>query len=85
MKFGENLNIYCTSCTECWARFVCGGDCYHNALVTGGGITEPLECYCDLYKFLIETAIDLFSFLLDLDNNTQNIIFKGVTIRNENF
>ena len=85
MKFGEDINVYSSSCVECWARFLCGGDCYHNVFVSGRQITEPLHYYCDLYKFLIEIAIDLFSFILDLDESIQNIIFKGVAIRNENF
>jgi radical SAM protein with 4Fe4S-binding SPASM domain len=57
----QELTIYSSkSCSLCWARFVCGGECYHNAYETTGSVDTPLEYFCDLYRYLIELSIDLY-------------------------
>lgn len=85
-KINYALTIYSSNnCRNCWARFVCGGDCYHNAYETTGSITEPIDYFCDLYKYLIELSIDLCCFISELDGTTQKLIEKGAIIRNEHF
>lgn len=52
------------SCRNCWARFVCGGDCYHNSYLVNGAIDEPDTVICQLEKHLIREAlvfVDLMS------------------------
>lgn len=82
----ETMTIYSSAqCTSCWARFVCGGDCYYNAYIGSGNVEQPLKCFCELYKYLIELAIDLCAYISDLDSVTRRLIEKGATIRNEYF
>lgn len=53
-----------TSCCNCWARFVCGGDCYHNSYLVNGAVDEPDTVICQLEKHLIREAlvfVDLMS------------------------
>lgn len=46
-------------CSECWARYICGGDCYHNSLLTNNNIYTPDPLYCELAKFLIKKSLDI--------------------------
>ena len=46
-------------CSECWTRYICGGDCYHNSLLTNGDIYIPDSLYCELAKFLVERSLDI--------------------------
>lgn len=46
-------------CTQCWAKYICGGDCYHNSYLSNGDILQPDKIYCDLMKALIEQVLDM--------------------------
>lgn len=46
-------------CHNCWARYICGGDCYMNSYLTNGDILQPDNVFCDLNKYLIKLAIVL--------------------------
>jgi uncharacterized protein len=52
------------TCSKCWARFLCGGDCFHNSLLKNGDILVPDSAYCDLEKHLIELAVALLCYLV---------------------
>ena len=51
------------TCSECWAKYVCGGDCPHNAYIHSGDIYEPEDSFCILQKELIEMGLDLVNFI----------------------
>ena len=54
----KDLTIYRRSrCKNCWARFVCGGDCYHNSYIVNKNLLEPDPTYCVLIKYVIENVI----------------------------
>lgn len=83
-KFGNNMTIYMyQKCSTCWARHLCGGDCFHNSYISVGEIGQPLEVFCEIYKFLIELAIDICSFISNLEPKVRRLIEKGAVIRNE--
>lgn len=44
-------------CSKCWARYVCGGDCYHNSYLASGYVTKPDEVICKLEKHIIQLAL----------------------------
>ena len=44
-------------CKMCWARYVCGGDCYHNSFVKQGDILSPDDSYCEIIIPMIECII----------------------------
>lgn len=46
-------------CKDCWARYICGGDCYSNSLMVNGNIYTPDRCFCELNKQMIEYALAL--------------------------
>lgn len=38
--YDENVNVR-KECKKCWARYLCGGDCYYNSLLVNGDIFTP--------------------------------------------
>ena len=46
-------------CNACWARYICGGDCYSNSLLVNNNIYLPDECFCKVNKSIIEFALIL--------------------------
>jgi len=46
-------------CSECWARFYCGGGCNANSYNFHGNISEVYELGCELEKKRVECAIYL--------------------------
>ena len=46
-------------CRACWARHVCGGECYHRALTAGAGYTGVLTGECDAKRELYARTIEL--------------------------
>ncbi len=54
-------------CKDCWARFVCGGECYHRSMVEGGDLYSGYEKGCFRRKALISEAIYLYHRLKEED------------------
>ena len=54
-----------SSCTSCWARYLCGGGCYANAIAVNGSLDRPVETECRIMKQVIELSIWLYLRLLD--------------------
>ncbi|MPW24560.1 thioether cross-link-forming SCIFF peptide maturase [Alkalibaculum sp. M08DMB] len=46
-----------TKCTDCWAKYYCGGGCLANAYNTNLDILSPDEVGCELEKKRLECAI----------------------------
>lgn len=46
-----------TKCKGCWARYVCGGDCYHNSYLKNGDLRTPDDSYCKMILQVIECVI----------------------------
>ena len=47
-------------CRTCWARFLCGGDCFHDSFLVNNSIHEPNAFYCKFAKKLIELGLYLY-------------------------
>lgn len=56
-----------TSCTRCWARALCAGGCYHEAMLREGDIYRPNYHYCDWIKRWIRIGLDVYGRIA-LDN-----------------
>ncbi len=61
------------SCRDCWAKYMCGGTCFHNSLVNAGdiGATDPVECKyslalrkkgIQLIHKLLNSGVNVFEF-----------------------
>ena len=54
----KDLSIHNRSkCKMCWARYACGGDCYHNSYLKHGNILSPDDSYCEIMLQIIEHII----------------------------
>lgn len=49
-----------TKCKSCWAKYICGGDCFHNSYLTNNDILDPDPIFCQLNKNLLESALYLY-------------------------
>lgn len=56
--FGYNVDMMET-CSKCWARHVCSGDCHFNAYIKTRDVTKPSPVMCRFYKKIITLAIKL--------------------------
>ena len=64
-------------CKECWARYLCGGDCFHNSLLKNNDHLVPDETFCELEKHLIELSVAL---LCELNVNAPQL-YEGLKKR----
>jgi uncharacterized protein len=54
-------------CSECWARYLCGGGCYADSTVYGPNKLEPQVQHCPYWKTEIEMAIRFYQQLVSED------------------
>ncbi len=50
-------------CRRCWARVICCGGCYHEALVREGSLTAANTHYCDWIRRWIRTGLKAYGRL----------------------
>jgi len=55
------------SCKNCWARYLCGGGCYHENFVTNANINEPDTNSCKEIKKSYEMAIYAYDNMKESD------------------
>ena len=53
------------ACRGCWARHLCGGECYHRTVTGGHGYAGTVEAWCQVKRAFIEEALDLFSVVAE--------------------
>lgn len=54
-------------CKDCWARYICGGGCYADSTVYSKDKLSPISEHCPFWLAEIETGIDFYDFLRDLN------------------
>ena len=52
-------------CKDCWARYLCGGPCYHDSYITQKNTTKIHPARCERIKSLTELAIITYGELLE--------------------
>ncbi|WP_298972991.1 SPASM domain-containing protein [uncultured Roseobacter sp.] len=50
-------------CRSCWAKYVCGGGCYYQAVLANGAIDAPDAAKCQLIRHLVSEALRLYEHL----------------------
>ena len=72
-------------CSACWARYVCGGDCYHNSYLTNGIVTYPDSVICILEKHIIHLSLIFLDKMAneqpDLYTYLQNLLHKREALK----
>ena len=78
----ENQSIFNRiSCKDCWARFTCGGDCFHNSYITTGNISNPDPIFCELIKYAIQWSVLTVNRLIKEKPETYASLEKFLRIR----
>ncbi len=71
-------------CRRCWAKYLCSGDCYFNAMTRTGSLSNQDEYMCKFYRALCETALRLVSSLEEIDRDRYKMLKRLVSIRENN-
>ena len=56
--FSQHVDLR-KGCRTCWARYLCGGGCYYQAVLANGAIDQPDRAKCGLVRHLASEAIRL--------------------------
>lgn len=54
-------------CMKCWARYMCGGSCYHEAWMRTGTINARDKIVCETYRIAVEYALKLYRKMKNKD------------------
>ena len=68
-------------CAGCWARYICGGDCFYNSYLINGNIHDPDPIICEMNQFFIEHAIDMLIRLQQLNPGHIEYLAKILRLR----
>ena len=68
-------------CQNCWAKYACGGDCYHNSYIKHGELLIPDDSYCELILQLIECIIALVNQYKMNNRDGYNAFYNFLLIR----
>lgn len=52
-------------CSNCWAKYMCSGDCYQNSQLVNGSIYQPDEVICELEQHVIKKALLYVEHLME--------------------
>lgn len=52
-------------CSNCWAKYICGGRCYHESLITTNEWNTVDKLSCHFKKKLFELGLVLYAYLPD--------------------
>lgn len=50
-------------CSRCWAKYICGGDCYYNSYIANKNIYFPDAFFCRISKKMIEFSLVIMYYL----------------------
>ena len=54
-------------CSACWAKYICGGDCYHNSFLMKQSVEEVDCAFCKLQKYFIEKTVAMYCQMNDIN------------------
>ena len=66
-RYSQSLVTTAPECSECWARYLCGGGCIYDHLVRSGSIAKPDAVSCRQMRFAAELAIHVHCELSEAD------------------
>lgn len=73
-----------TTCSNCWAKLICTGDCLFNSYARTGKVDKPDEIMCKFYRKLAEMAIQLINNMMSYDINRYKTMWRKLQVRENN-
>lgn len=73
------------ACNNCWARYICSGDCYYDSMLVTGSIYKPDKVFCHINKRLIDNAICLIGYINSISPEALAEIERFLYIREKMF
>lgn len=58
-------------CSDCWARYFCGGGCAFNNYFTNARIEDPNNVHCKLFRHQVKLGLWIYSHLPELHRSKQ--------------
>ena len=53
IKINKNISLFkCEECSNCWARYLCGGGCWYNSYIVNQNVFKPDSVICSLKKYV---------------------------------
>jgi len=69
------INVYNSpDCSECWARYLCGGGCHLQSYVTHGDMSQPIERMCMETKTILEALLPEIAEIFSDETKTCNVL-----------
>jgi len=65
--YSQSLVTTLPECSECWARYLCGGGCIYDHLARSGSIAGPDPVSCRQMRFVAELAVHVHCELDEAD------------------
>lgn len=78
LRFVDNL----TPCSECWAKYFCGGGCAHESYTYNNNLFVPFNERCELTKKEIELGLSLYAETLSTGNENKLLKISNMATRN---
>lgn len=70
-----------TKCKNCWAKYICGGDCYHNSYIKHHDLLMPDDSYCKMILKVIECVIACVNQYKMKNRDGYNAFYNFLQIR----
>lgn len=81
-EFSAKRNDDIEKCRVCWARYICGGDCYYHSFLNNGSPWIPDNQMCilvkEITKMCISLVVDLYLAFPDEMRKVYSILSKKV-------
>jgi uncharacterized protein len=74
-EFFWNALVNREKCQDCYAKFVCGGECFVNAYYSSGDITKKDDVMCELKKHLYKLSL-MFNYQLK-QMDCYSVVYSG--------
>lgn len=62
-KYIDNYGMSHEKCSTCFARYYCGGGCFHDSIEVNGRMDEPNDRWCQQMRRRLELAITVYEHL----------------------
>lgn len=63
-------------CKNCWAKYLCGGSCYHECYMKYSNVNQKNSIMCQTYKLAVEIGLRIY---VDLKNQGLLEVFNKLT------